>query len=112
MKFLMATLCGLSLLVSSPAFSQDKKEARKEPSAAQKKQQERMKDCNEQAGSKKMEGDSRKKFMSACLKGETGAKGEKMSAQQSKMKSCNKEAGDKKMKGDERKKFMSDCLKG
>jgi len=46
----------------TPSIAQDKKEAKKEPTAAQKKQQERMKDCNEQAGAKKMEGDARKKF--------------------------------------------------
>jgi hypothetical protein len=85
------------------AFSQEKKE----PTAAQKKQQERMKSCNEQAGAKKMEGDERKKFMSACLKGE-----EKMTPQQVRMKECNKQASDKKISGDERKKFMSTCLKG
>jgi hypothetical protein len=85
------------------AAAQDKKE----PTAAQKKQQERMKSCNEQAGAKKMEGDARKKFMSACLKGE-----EKMTPQQARMKDCNKQASDKKMKGDERKNFMSTCLKG
>jgi hypothetical protein len=28
-----------------------------------------MKDCNRQASEKKMKGDDRKKFMSACLKG-------------------------------------------
>ena len=39
------------------------------PSAAQAKQQERMKDCNKQAGDKKLKGDERKTFMSACLKG-------------------------------------------
>ena len=95
------------------AVAQDKKESpKKEPTAAQKKQQARMKDCNEQAGAKKMEGEERKKFMSACLKGETGAKGEKMSAQQARMKECNKQASAKKMKGDERKSFMSACLKG
>ena len=85
------------------AAAQDKKE----PTAAQKKQQERMKSCNEQAGAKKMEGDARKKFMSACLKGE-----EKMTPQQARMKDCNKQASDKRMKGDERKNFMSACLKG
>ena len=53
----------------SPALAQDKDKEKKAPTAAQKKQQERMKDCNEQAASKKMEGDSRKKFMSSCLKG-------------------------------------------
>jgi psiF repeat len=93
------------------ALAQDKKEAKKEPTAAQKKQQARMKDCNEQAGAKKMEGDARKKYMSSCLRGETDKKGEKMSAQQSRMKDCNKQASDKKMKGDDRKQFMSGCLK-
>jgi hypothetical protein len=95
----------------SPAIAQDKKDAKKAPSEAQKKQQERMKDCNEQAASKKMEGDSRKKFMSACLRADGGKKGEKMSAQQERMKSCNKQASDKNMKGEDRKKFMSGCLK-
>jgi hypothetical protein len=28
-----------------------------------------MKDCNKQASAKKMKGDDRKSFMSACLKG-------------------------------------------
>jgi uncharacterized protein HemX len=112
MKYLLAALCSLSFAFSPAAFSQDKKETKKEPSEAQKKQQARMKDCNEQAATKKVEGDARKQFMSSCLKGETTGKGEKMSAQQSRMKSCNKDAGDKKLKGDERKKFMSECLKG
>jgi hypothetical protein len=103
MKPLIAALCSLSLLVSVPVFSQDKKDA-KEPSAAQKKQQDRMKDCNKQAEGKK--GDERKAFMSTCLKGGS----EKMGAQQNKMKDCNKQAEGK--KGDERKKFMSACLKG
>jgi len=117
MKTLAALLCSLSL-IATPVLAQDKKEGKKdaapkkEQSAAQKKQQERMKDCNEQAGAKKMEGDARKKFMSSCLKGDTGAKGEKMTEQQSRMKDCNRQAGDKKLKGDDRKKFMSTCLKG
>ena|SRR2546422_8153142 len=112
MRKLAAALC-LMFAFSPLALAQDKKDTpKKEPTAAQKKQQERMKDCNEQAGAKKMEGDARKKFMSACLKGESDKKGEKMSAQQDRMKVCNKQASDKKMKGDERKKFMSDCLKG
>jgi psiF repeat-containing protein len=32
--------------------------------------QQRMADCNKQAGAKKLEGDARKKFMSSCLKGQ------------------------------------------
>ena len=105
MKSLIAALCLAALTL--PSYAQDKKEAKKEPSAAQKKQQERMKSCNERAGLQKLEGDKRKEFMSTCLKGD--AKG---SASQDRMASCNKEAGSKGMKGDERKKFMSSCLKG
>ena len=93
------------------ALAQDKTEApKKAPTAAQKRQQERMKDCNAQAGEKKLEGDARKKFMSSCLKAGSG-KSEKVSAQQEKMRACNKQASDKKLKGDDRKKFMSECLK-
>ena len=106
MKFLVAMLCGWSLVLAPAAFAQEKKA----PSEAQKKQQARMKDCNAKAADKK--GDERKGFMSACLKGGMDDKGGKMTAQQSKMKDCNKQAGDKKLKGDERKAFMSACLKG
>ena len=91
----------------TPSIAQDKKEAKKEPTAAQKKQQERMKACNERAGDKK--GDERKKFMSTCLKGDQPSKAQ--AAQQQRMKDCNKQASDKKLKGDDRQKFMSGCLK-
>src|SRR6185503_16247098 len=101
MKALLAAVA-LSL-AALPVGAQEKKE----PSAAQKKQQERMASCNERAKVQKLEGDARKKFMSSCLKGE-----EKGSAQQDRMKDCNKQAADKQMKGDDRKKFMSSCLKG
>ena len=104
MKVLIPALC-LALLTASPlALAQDKKE----PTAAQKKQQERMKDCNAKAGERK--GDERKKFMSACLKGDAPSAAQ--AKQQERMKECNKQAGDKNLKGDERKKFMSACLKG
>lgn len=70
-------------------------------------QQQRMADCNKEAGDKQLKGEERKTFMSRCLKGETAGGG----SQQEKMKHCNKEAGDKQLKGDERKAFMSECLK-
>jgi psiF repeat len=107
MKLLMAMFC-LMFAASTTAYAQDKKE----PSAAQKKQQARMKDCNEKATDKK--GDDRKKFMSSCLKGEAGGN-EPTAAQkkqQNRMSACNKQATEKKLKGDERKSFMSSCLKG
>lgn len=66
-KLIMAALCGLMLAAAPLVLAQEK--AKKEPTAAQKKQQQRMADCNKQAGAKKLEGDARKKFMSACLKG-------------------------------------------
>src|SRR6188474_1825942 len=111
MRKLALAVC-LMLACAPFALAQDKKEVKKEPTAAQMAQQERMKSCNDQAGAKKMEGDARKKFMSACLKGGGDKKGEKMSAQQERMKSCSKQASDQKMKGEDRKKFMSSCLKG
>lgn len=33
-----------------------------------------MRDCNAQAGDKKLEGDARKKFMSSCLRGDAAKK--------------------------------------
>ena len=76
----------------APAAEKKAQQARKEPSEAQKKQQDRMKDCNAKAEGKS--GDDRKKFMSSCLKGESGehAKKEPSEAQkkqQDRMKDCN-----------------------
>jgi hypothetical protein len=102
MKTILAALA-LGLALSPAAFAQEKKA----PSAAQKKQQERMRDCNEKAGDKK--GDERKAFMSSCLKGDGPSAAQKK--QQSRMSACNKQATEKKLKGAERKSFMSSCLK-
>ena len=104
MRMLITAIC--LAFATTAAYAQDKKEA----SAAQKKQQTRMKECNERAGDKK--GDERKKFMSACLKGGSSAPTAAQKEQQGRMKDGNKQASDKKLKGDERKKFMSSCLKG
>ena len=104
MKPFIAMLC--LAFAASAAWAQDKKE----PSAAQKKQQARMKDCNEKSGDKK--GEARKSFMSSCLKGDAGeGPSAAQKAQQIRMSACNKQATEKKLKGDERKKFMSSCLK-
>lgn len=43
-------------------------EEKKEPSAAQQAQQDKMKACNAQAAEKALKGDERKQFMSECLK--------------------------------------------
>ena len=72
------------------------------PAAEGNKQQNRMGQCNQEAGDKQLKGDERKAFMKGCLS-------HKPATQQDKMKACNADA--KGMKGDERKAFMSDCLK-
>lgn len=108
MRALIAALLCLGVGLAGPSLAQEKKEAQKAPTAAQKRQQERMRDCNEKAGDRK--GRERQEFMSSCLK--TGASKGKMTAQQQRMAKCNKDATAKGMKGDERKAFMSACLKG
>ncbi len=98
----MTVLVALAVAAGSALAADEKKE----PSAAQKAQQEKMSACNAQAGEKDLKGDDRKQFMSSCL----GAK-PATATQQEKMKACNADAGSKQLKGDERKKFMSECLK-
>ena len=63
-------------------------------------QQNKMTECNKQAGDKK--GDDRKAFMKDCLSAEKKTYDNKMGA-------CNTKS--KGMKGEEHKKFMSDCMK-
>ena len=119
MNKLIAGLCCLMLAASPLALAQEKGKGdgkaaatKKEPSEKQLAHQQRMKDCSAKASDKKMKGDERKSFMSACLKGGDTDASPKQQAQQSRMKECNKQAGDKKLNGDERKTFMSACLKG
>jgi psiF repeat-containing protein len=108
MRLFVAAVC--LAFATTGAWAQDKKDAKKEPTAAQKKQQERMKACNEKAGDKK--GDARQKFMSSCLKGGSAVDATPaQKAQQQRMSACNKQATEKKLKGDERQQFMSKCLK-
>jgi hypothetical protein len=73
-------------------------------------QQQKMKDCNAEAGTKDLKGNDREAFMKSCLSAKAPQAEKQGTPQQQKMKTCNKEAGDKKLKGDERKKFMSSCL--
>ncbi|MEW6294146.1 MAG: PsiF family protein [Pseudomonadota bacterium] len=99
----IASLCIASQLALVPAHAAEDKA----PTA----QQQRMKDCNAEAGKKELKGDERKAFMKECLSGKQTAAKDARTAQQEKMKACNAEAGKKALKGDERKAFMSDCLK-
>jgi len=62
---LVAGLCSLAFAASLPVFSQ----GNNEPTAAQKKQQERIKSCSGKARDRKLMDRQREQFMSACLKG-------------------------------------------
>jgi hypothetical protein len=71
-KLMTALIAGLFCV--SVAQAQDKKPAEKAaaPAASAAKptdQKKKMAYCNKEAGAKKLKGDERKKFMSACLKG-------------------------------------------
>lgn len=71
-------------------------------------QQQKMKECNAEAGAKGYIGDAQQKFMSACLSAKaTESKG---APTQDKMKTCGKDANAKGLKGNERKQFMQACL--
>ena len=108
---IMTALVALTLVAGSALAADAEKKA---PSPAQQAQQEKMKACNAEAGSKALKGDDRKKFMSECLSAKPAAAAATPAApatQQDKMKSCNADAATKALKGDERKAFMSDCLK-
>ena len=102
---LIGVLC--FVIASCPALAADTK---KEPTDAQKAQQQRMKDCNDKARDKK--GDERKVFMKSCLAGKDAPATTAKSAQQERMTKCNKDPNAKRLKGDERKAFMSSCLRG
>ena len=107
-------MCSLLLAASPFALAQDKTK-KKEPTEAQKKQQQRMADCNKQAGAKKLEGDARKKFMSSCLGVATPrprARPRRRRSSSSGWRTATRKPATKNLEGDARKKFMSACLKG
>jgi psiF repeat len=103
---LQPALVALAIAFATPLWSAG-------PALAQDKmtpQQQRMKDCNADAGKRKLSGDTRKQFMSACLAGETSS-GAAATSQQEKMKTCNAQANKQQLKGDARQTYMSGCLK-
>lgn len=95
MKYLLATavLCACAL-GAAPALAAEK---------AANSQQNKMKECQTQAGEKKLEGKDRQTFVNDCLKAKPQKK-------ESKIAMCNKQTAG--LKGDERKKAQSECMKG
>lgn len=96
-KVLPLLALGLTLVLGNVQADE-----KKEPTA----QQQRMSQCNKEAGD--LKGEERKKHMSECLKSKPAEATSKLTPQQERMKKCNAEATGK--TGDERKKFMSQCL--
>ena len=96
MHNLMTVLAAAALLCAAPAFAADTK--------ATNSQQNKMSDCNKQAGDKK--GDERKAFMKTCLSNAPA----KPMTQSEKMSMCNKKTAG--MAKDERSKAQSECMKG
>lgn len=108
-KFIALACLGLSIVVSTPAFSGA--------------QQDKMKGCNAQAKADALKGADRKAFMSKCLKkdyvlksaavpaGAAPAPAPASGTQQNKMATCNADAKAQALMGDERKAFMRTCLK-
>ncbi len=99
---LLATLL-LGLFTLTPAGAQNQ-----QPNP----QQQRMATCNQQATAQALKGDSRKTYMSDCLKNASSKPAEKsLTPQQQRMRECNDQATQQSLKGDDRNKFMSACLK-
>ena len=115
-KLIALALFGALNLLLAPAFAADAPKAAAAPAAtpaaapapamaAEKKensQNNKMKECQAQAGEKKLEGAKRQEYVNTCLK----AKPEKA---ESRMAMCNKKTAG--LKGDERKKAQSECMK-
>lgn len=97
-----AALAVVAVAAVTVAFAADDRQ----PTA----QQQRMVDCNKDAGADHLKGQERQEFMSKCLRGEKG--GDRLTAQQEKMKTCNRTAGERDLKGDARQDFMRKCLSG
>jgi len=116
-KLTAALVAGLFCV--SVAQAQERKPADKPAAPAAEKaktaQQNKMGDCNKEAAQKKLSGEERKRFMSACLKGADAAPqaaAAEPTVQKEKMRYCNKTAAARELSGEQRNKFMSECLKG
>ncbi len=79
--------------------------------AAANPQQDRMRSCNADAGSRSLKGAARSGFMKDCLAGKAAPASGPASTPQQRMKDCNAQAATRSLTGDSRKSFMSTCLK-
>ncbi len=88
----------------------------RQPSAAQAAQQERMRNCNAEAGKRSLSGNNRRSFMSQCLSGRmpdaAAPAAPAAQVQQERMRACNTTASTQNLSGAARRTFMSTCLRG
>ncbi len=93
-RLLAVAILSAFTMAAAPAFAADK---------AANPQQNKMKECQAQAGEKKLEGKDRQAFVNDCLKAKPAKK-------ESKISMCNKKTAG--LKGEERAKAQSECMKG
>lgn len=110
-------LGGAFVILTLPAFAQaPADQAERQPTPAQRAQQERMRTCNTDAHTRDLAGDARRTFMSDCLAGRSApaaaAPSPAQAAQRERMTTCNAEATTQKLAAEARRSFMSDCLAG
>ena len=68
LPFLVACAAIASFLLVPSAYAADEEKPKRQPTAAQTAQQNKMKACNAEAGKKGLKGAERREFMSECLK--------------------------------------------
>jgi hypothetical protein len=67
MKYLLSAFVLAFSLNTGATYAAETAVPKKEPSPAQKAQQEKMRTCNKEAKEKALKGDERKAFMKGCL---------------------------------------------
>lgn len=98
MTKLLIALLSLSCLALAPVAGAAEGKA---PTA----QQERMKNCNKEAGEKALKGDDRKAFMKTCLSGKQGESAAAPAANAE----CQNKAAEKKLAGAAKTSFLKKC---
>jgi hypothetical protein len=82
------------LVAASAAFTSPACDAQQSTQTTPNAHEKRIKTCDTQASSKKLEGDARESFMSECLS-----------------RLCNRQASNRHLSGGARKSFVSRCVK-
>lgn len=101
----MKSVIAAIVLTLTASFALAADEAKK-PSEKQLAQQQKMKSCNDEAGSKALKGDARKAFMKECLSGAAPAAA---TAPAKPSEVCQKQVEEKKLAGAAKTSFLKKC---